>query len=71
MAITDEIAAVLYDAGLREHFETFIESEIDVPRCRRSPVQEWAELGVPLGHRARIKQAHRNRHPGMWAPGSP
>ena len=33
--------------------------------------REWAELGVPLGHRARIKQAHKNRHPGMWAPGSP
>ncbi len=29
--------------------------------------EEWAELGVPLGHRARIKQAHKNRHPEMWA----
>ena len=27
--------------------------------------EEWAELGVPLGHRARIKQAHKNRHPEM------
>ena len=26
-----------------------------------------AAVGVPLGHRARIKQAHKNRHPEMWA----
>ena len=28
---------------------------------------DWSEMGVPLGHRARIKQAHKNRHPEMWA----
>ena len=71
LAITDEIAAVLYDAGLREHFETFIENEIDVLVMPALTRREWAELGVPLVHRARIKQAHKNRHPGMWAPGSP
>ena len=67
LAITDEIAAVLYDAGLREHFETFIENEIDVLAMPALTRREWAELGVPLEHRARIKQAHKNRHPEMWA----
>ena len=71
LAITDEIAGVLHDAGLREYLETFIANEIDLHAIPTLTRKEWAELGVPLGHRARIKQAHRNRHPGMWAPGSP
>ena len=66
LAITDERRR-----ALREYFETFIENEIDVLVMPALTRREWAELGVPLGHRARIKQAHKNRHPGMWAPGSP
>ena len=67
LAITDEIAGVLHDAGLREYLETFIANEIDVLVMPALTRREWAELGVPLGHRARIKQAHKNRHPEMWA----
>ena len=67
MAITDEIAGVLHDAGLREYLETFIANEIDVLAMPALTRREWTELGVPLEHRARIKQAHKNRHPEMWA----
>ncbi len=67
LAITDEIAGVLRDAGLREYLETFIANEIDVRAMPALTRKEWAELGVPLGHEARIKHAHKNRYPEMWA----
>ena len=67
LAITDEIAGVLHDAGLREYLETFIANEIDVHAMPTLTRKEWAELGVPLGHEARIKHAHKNRYPEMWA----
>ena len=54
--------------ALREYFETFIENEIDVLVMPALTRREWAELGVPLEHRARIKQAHRDRYPELWAP---
>ena len=65
--LNDEVAAVLHDAGLRQYYEPFVENEIDVLAIPALEREEWAELGVPLGHRARIKQAHKNRHPEMWA----
>ena len=53
---------MLHDAGLRQYYEPFVENEIDVLAIPALEREEWAELGVPLGHRARIKQAHKNRH---------
>ena len=27
---------------------------------------DWVELGVPIGHRARIIKEHKSLHPEMW-----
>jgi len=70
VARQDEVADVLFEASLLRYFDVFTrpENEIDVHAIPALEPEEWAELGVPLGHRARIKQVHKNRYPEMWAP---
>jgi len=37
--------------------------------CSSLPALErddWVELGVPIGHRARIVKEHKALHPEMW-----
>ena len=72
----DEVADVLHEAGrdlheagLLRYFDVFTrpENEIDLHAIPTLTRKEWAELGVPLGHEARIKHAHKNRYPEMWA----
>ena len=69
VARQDEVANVLHDARLLRYFDVFTrpENEIDVHAIPALEPEEWAELGVPLGHRTRIKQAHRYLYPEMWA----
>ena len=69
VARQDEVANVLHDARLLRYFDVLTrpENEIDVHAIPALEPEEWAELGVPLGHRTRIKQAHRYLYPEMWA----
>ena len=73
VARQDEVADVLFEASLLRYFDVFTrpENDIDVLAMPGLTREEWAELGVPPGHEAHIKQAHRNRYPEMWAPGTP
>ena len=70
VARQDEVADLLFEVSLLRYFDVFTrpENEIDVHAIPALEPEEWAELGVPLGHRARIKQVHKNRYPEMWAP---
>jgi len=69
VARQDEVADLLFEVSLLRYFDVFTrpENEIDVHAIPALDPEEWAELGVPPGHRVRIKQAHRYRYPEMWA----
>ena len=58
----DDLAAL----ELPQYAGGFVANGVDflaIPALERD---DWVELGVPIGHRARIVKEHKALHPEMW-----
>ncbi len=61
-----DIAAFLAALELPQYAGGFVANGVDflaIPALERD---DWVELGVPIGHRARIIKEHKALHPEMW-----
>ena len=61
-----DIAAFLAALELPQYAGGFVANGVDflaIPALERD---DWVELGVPIGHRARIVKEHKALHPEMW-----
>ena len=61
-----DIAAFLAALELPQYAGGFVANGVDflaIPALERD---DWVELGVPIGHRARIIKEHKSLHPEMW-----
>ena len=60
------IAAFLASLELPQYAGGFVANGVDflaIPALERD---DWTELGVPIGHRARIIKEHKALHPELW-----
>ena len=60
------IAAFLASLELPQYAGGFVANGVDflaIPALERD---DWVELGVPIGHRARIIKEHKALHPELW-----
>ena len=61
-----DIAAFLAALELPQYAGGFVANGVDflaIPALERD---DWVELGVPIGHRARIVKEHKALHPELW-----
>ena len=61
-----DIAAFLAALELPQYAGGFVANGVDflaIPALERD---DWVELGVPIGHRARIVKEHKQLHPELW-----
>ena len=61
-----DISAFLAALELPQYAGGFVANGVDflaIPALERD---DWVELGVPIGHRARIIKEHKALHPEMW-----
>ena len=61
-----DIAAFLAALELPQYAGGFVANGVDflaIPALERD---DWVELGVPIGHRARIIKEHKALHPELW-----
>ena len=61
-----DISAFLASLELPQYAGGFVANGVDflaIPALERD---DWVELGVPIGHRARIVKEHKALHPEMW-----
>ena len=61
-----DIAAFLASLELPQYAGGFAANGVDflaIPALERD---DWVELGVPIGHRARIVKEHKQLHPELW-----
>ena len=61
-----DISAFLAALELPQYAGGFVANGVDflaIPALERD---DWVELGVPIGHRARIIKEHKSLHPEMW-----
>ena len=61
-----DIAALLAALELPQYAGGFVANGVDflaIPALERD---DWVELGVPIGHRARIIKEHKALHPELW-----
>jgi hypothetical protein len=61
-----DISAFLAALELPQYAGGFVANGVDflaIPALERD---DWVELGVPIGHRARIVKEHKALHPELW-----
>ena len=61
-----DISAFLASLELPQYAGGFVANGVDflaIPALERD---DWVELGVPIGHRARIIKEHKALHPELW-----
>ena len=61
-----DISAFLAALELPQYAGGFVANGVDflaIPALERD---DWVELGVPIGHRARIIKEHKAFHPELW-----
>ena len=52
--------------GVPQHRQSFAENDVDLEPPRALEEEDWKALGVSVGHRAKIRRAHKARHPALW-----
>ena len=64
--VKDAVECTLAALELPQYAGGFVANGVDflaIPALERD---DWVELGVPIGHRARIVKEHKALHPEMW-----
>ena len=67
----DKVAALLIDAGVPQYRQRFAENDVDLDALRVLEEEDWKALGVSVGHKAKIRSAHKARHPALWESSRP
>ena len=61
-----DINGFLASLELSQYAGVFVANGIDFRAIPALERDDWQELGVVLGHRARIVKAHKASHPNLW-----
>ena len=65
-SLAKDIAAFLAALELPQYAGGFVANGVDFLAIPALDRDDWVELGVPIGHRARIVKEHKALHPEMW-----